>query len=183
MSSQKKHPDGCFFLYLRHNEMSSMLGDVMQLLKKALFLSVGLLCVSPVMATEFDQYLQDQQIIDQKFKIKNTKQLNELLNVLSAEDSRTLPLKIDQNTVIEKLQLSSTQTELTGLIITPDFAQFERDLGRKHVQNLIKKNLSQNCDIFFEHQYQRENPYRVVLNLSSDQHQYQLELKQKDCQL
>ena len=155
----------------------------MQLLKKTMLLGLTCLLSVPVLATEFDQYLQDQQILDQKFKIKKAKQLNELLKVLSAEDSRTLPLQMDQNTVIEKLQLSSTKTELQGLIITPDFAQFERDLGRNEVQDLIKKNLSQNCEIFFEHEYQRANPYRIVLSLSSAQHEYNVELKQKDCML
>ncbi|WP_122901565.1 hypothetical protein [Acinetobacter sp. B51(2017)] len=153
----------------------------MQLFKKTVLFSLGLMLSAPVLATEFDQYLQQQKIIDQKFKIKNAKELNALLTVLSAEDSRTLPLQIDQNTVIEKLQLSSSKTQLTGLIVTPDFEQFERDLGHQEVQALIKKNLSQNCEIFFEHEYQRANPYRVVLNLSSAQHQYTVELKQKDC--
>lgn len=155
----------------------------MQLLKKTVLLSLSLVLSAPVLATEFDQYLQDKQIIDHKFKIKNSKQLNDLLTVLSAEDSRTLPLQIDQNTVIEKLHLSSSKTQLTGLIVTPDFEQFERDLGRAEVQNLIKKNLSQNCEIFFEHEYQRANPYRIVLNLSSAQHQYAVELSLRDCAL
>ena len=155
----------------------------MQLLKKTVLFGLTCLLSVPVLATEFDQYLQQKQIIDQKFKIKKAKQLNELLNVLSAEDSRTLPLQIDQNTVIEKLQLSSNKTELQGLIITPDFEQFERDLGRSEVQDLIKKNLSQNCELFFEHEYQRANPYRVVLNLSSASQKYAVEIQQKDCAL
>jgi len=67
------------------------------------------------------------------------------------------------------------------LIITPDFAQFEQDLGAKEVQKVIKKNVVQNCNIFFEHQYQRQNPYIIKLQLSSEKNSYDLELKQKDC--
>ena len=155
----------------------------MHFLKKSLILSLSLFVTLPALATEFDQYLQQQQILDQNFKIKDSTQLNALLNVLSAEDSRTLPLQIDQNTVIEQLKLKSDMTELKGLIVTPDFAQFERDLGRKEVHEFIQRNLSQNCDIFFEHEYQRVNPYRVVLNLSSQQQQYQVELQREDCAL
>ena len=108
-------------------------------------------------------------------------QLDELLSVLSAEDSKTLPLEIDHNTIIEQLSLTSKKTELKGMIITPDFAQFEQDLGSKEVQKLIKKNLIQNCPIFFEHEYQKRNPYLVEFDLSSEKNHYKLELKQKDC--
>ncbi|WP_298144702.1 hypothetical protein [uncultured Acinetobacter sp.] len=155
----------------------------MHFFKKALILSLSLFLTLPALATEFDQYLQQQDILDQNFKIKDSTQLNALLNVLSAEDSRTLPLQIDQNTIIEQLKLKSDMTELKGLIVTPDFAQFERDLGRKEVHEFIQRNLSQNCDIFFEHEYQRVNPYRVVLNLSSQQQQYRVELQRADCAL
>lgn len=155
----------------------------MHFLKKALILSLSLFLTLPALATEFDQYLQQQDILDQNFKIKDSTQLNALLNVLSAEDSRTLPLQIDQNTIIEQLKLKSDMTELKGLIVTPDFGQFERDLGRKEVHEFIQRNLSQNCDIFFEHEYQRVNPYRVVLNLSSQQQQYRVELQRADCAL
>lgn len=132
-------------------------------------------------ASEFDQYLQSKQIIDENFKIQEPKQLDELLSVLSAEDSKTLPLEIDHNTIIEQLSLTSKKTELKGMIITPDFAQFEQDLGSKEVQKLIKKNLIQNCPIFFEHEYQKRNPYLVEFYLSSEKNHYKLELKQKDC--
>ena len=134
-----------------------------------------------VHASEFDEYLQSKKIIDQNFKIQQPKVLDELLAVLSAEDSKTLPLEIDHNTIIEQLQLSAEKTELKGMIITPDFAQFEADLGRKEVQKLIMKNLVQNCPIFFEHEYQKKNPYLVEFDLSSEKNHYKLELKQKDC--
>ena len=97
------------------------------------------------------------KIIDQNFKIKQPETLNEILTVLTAEDSRTLPIEIDNNTIIEQFNLYADRTELKGLIITPDFAQFEQDLGAKEVQKWLKECCA-NCNIFFEHQYQRHNP-------------------------
>ena len=47
-----------------------------------------------IQASEFDDYLQSKQIIDQNFKIKQPETLNEILTVLTAEDSRTLQLKL-----------------------------------------------------------------------------------------
>ncbi|MDM1324538.1 MULTISPECIES: hypothetical protein [Acinetobacter] len=136
-----------------------------------------------VHASEFDQYLQEKNIIDSKFKIQKKAELNELLAVLSAEDSRTLPLQIDQNTIIEQLQLSANKTTLKGLITTPDFSQFEKDLGRKEVMKMIRNNLLNNCEIFFEHRYQIENPYKVELSLSSQTQTYKTDISQKDCKL
>ena len=75
-------------------------------------------------------------------------ELNELLTVLSAEDSKTLPLQIDHNTIIEQLQLTANKTTLKGMITTPDFSQFEKDLGRKEVLKVIRNNLLNNCQIF-----------------------------------
>ena len=100
-------------------------------------------------ASEFDQYLQQEKILDSKFKITNKKALNELLTLLSAEDSKTLPLQIDQNTIIEQLELTAQHTKLNGAIVTPDFAQFEQQLGRKEVTKVISENLLNNCAIFF----------------------------------
>lgn len=141
----------------------------------------GLLATMQLQASEFDSYLQQKKIINEKFKIQDKKSLNELLAVLSAEDSRTLPLQIDQNTHIETLHLTADRTTLEGLITTPDFAQFEQDLGKKEIKKLIERNLVQNCAIFFEHQYQRTNPYTVSLTLRSENQSYNVELKQKDC--
>ena len=131
--------------------------------------------------TEFDHYLQQQQLIDEKFKIQNTKALNNLLAVLSEEDSRTLPLKMDANTVIDGLKLSANRTELTGLIITPDFPQLESQLGANEVKQMLHRNLVQNCNIFFEHQYQRANPYAVSLQLNSGKQNYLLTIRHQDC--
>lgn len=143
-----------------------------------------LLCTAiQVQATEFDQYLQSKNIIDERYKIQQAETLNEILSVLSAEDSKTLPLEIDHNTIIEQLNLYADHTDLKGIITTPDFAQFEQDLGHKQVEKLIKKNLVQNCNIFFEHEYQRSNPYSIKLQLSSESKNYVIELKQKDCKV
>ena len=101
--------------------------------------------------------------------------------MLSAEDSKTLPLQIDQNTIIEQLQLTANKTTLKGMITTPDFSQFEKDLGRKEVLKVIRNNLLNNCQIFFEHRYQIVNPYKIELSLSSQTHTYNVDLSQKDC--
>ena len=136
---------------------------------------------SQVHASEFDQYLQGKGILDSKFKIEKKAELNELLAVLSAEDSRTLPLQIDQNTIIEQLHLTANKTTLKGMITTPDFSQFEQDLGRKEVLKVIRNNLLNNCEIFFEHRYQMVNPYKVELSLSSPTRTYNVDLSQRDC--
>ncbi len=56
----------------------------------------------PSYATELDDYLIQNQLIEQNYKIKDSKNLDDVLNALSDEDSRVLPVQIDQNTVIEK---------------------------------------------------------------------------------
>ena len=132
-------------------------------------------------ASEFDQYLQSKNIIDSNFKIQQPTALNELLSALSAEDSKTLPLEIDNNTIIEQLNLTSGYTELKGIIITPDFTQFEADLGKAEIKKMIMQNLISNCKIFFEHEYQLNNPYSIKLELNSEKNQYALELTQEDC--
>ncbi|WP_104491796.1 hypothetical protein [Acinetobacter indicus] len=132
-------------------------------------------------ASELDQYLQQKQIIDAKYKIKNTTGLNEILNIISVEDSRTLPYQVDQNTIIEQMQLFADRVEVKGLINSPDFEQFAQDVGHSEVKKIMKKNLLQNCEMIFEHQFQRVNPYRIELQLSSAQQQYQLQLKNSEC--
>lgn len=132
-------------------------------------------------ANELDQYLQQKQIIDAEYKIKNTTGLNEILNIISVEDSRTLPYQVDQNTIIEQMQLFADRVEVKGLINSPDFEQFAQDVGHSEVKKIMKKNLLQNCEMIFEHQFQRVNPYRIELQLSSAQQQYQLQLKNSEC--
>mgnify|MGYP003440521261 CR=1 FL=1 len=132
-------------------------------------------------ATEFDQYLQSKKIIDDHFIIIEKQQFNELLASISAEDSRTLPLQIDQNTIIEKLALFADHTDLEGIITTPDFNQLENDLGKAEIKKLIEKNLINNCNILFEHKYQQSNPYHIDIVLNSDHNQYTLKIQHKDC--
>ncbi|NHC04011.1 hypothetical protein G9F31_09535 [Acinetobacter sp. 187] len=146
----------------------------------------SLCLVSPVhaatsQATEFDQYLKEKKILNDQYKIEDKKQLNEIPKVLSAEDSKTLPLQIDQNSLIEQLELSANQTILKGSITTPDFNQFEKDLGKKDIRKMIEKNLLNNCDVLFEHEYQRVNPYSIAIELKSDHDQYDFKVTQKDC--
>ena len=132
-------------------------------------------------ATEFDQYLKEKKILNDQYKIEDKKQLNEILKVLSAEDSKTLPLQIDQNSLIEQLELSANQTILKGSITTPDFNQFEKDLGKKDIRKMIEKNLLNNCDVLFEHKYQRVNPYSITIELKSDHDKYDFKVTRKDC--
>lgn len=133
------------------------------------------------LSSEFDQYLQQKNILDQNFKIIDKPALAELVTALSEEDSKTFPIEVDHNTILEKLEMDAEKTILTGMIITPDFNQFEKDLGKKEVTQFIRKNLINNCPIFFEHEYQRHNPYTVELKLHSTTNTYEFSLAPKDC--
>lgn len=135
-----------------------------------------------VQATELDDYLVQQKIVDINYKIKNTQRLTDVLSYLSDEDSRTLPLQIDQNTLIEKLRLYPNRIEIEGIITSPDFKQFSQDMSTHDVKKLFTDNLIKNCDHLFEHQFQRVNPYEVRMKLSTDQKQYSVELKNSACQ-
>ena len=144
----------------------------------------SLLLIDSVQAktTELDQYLVKKQILDQTYKIKDTKALNEILDVISDEDSRTMPFQADQNTLIEQLRLYADHIDIQGFITTPDFIQFAEDIGDKKVKLLIKQNLIQNCHLFFEHEFQRVNPYHVAIKLSSDNKNYHMKIKNNECQ-
>ncbi|MDM1247629.1 hypothetical protein HX005_09515 [Acinetobacter sp. R933-2] len=133
-------------------------------------------------ATELDDYLIQQKIISADYKIKNNKKLTEVLTYLSDEDSRTLPLQIDQNTLIEKLRLHSNYIEIEGIITSPDFKQFAQSLNTQDIKKLFTDNLIKNCDQLFEHQFQRLNPYEVRMKLSTNEKQYSVELKNSQCQ-
>lgn len=153
-------------------------------------LKIIVLCLSSLIlintaqakATELDQYLLKKKILDQTYKIKNPKALNEILNVMSDEDSRTMPYQVDQNTVIEQLRLYADHIDIQGIIMTPDFTQFAEDIGDKQVKYLIKQNLIQNCHLFFEHEFQRINPYHVDIKLSSDDKNYKMKIRNTECQ-
>lgn len=149
------------------------------LLGSSLFISS---LFSIVQATELDDYLVQQKIVDANYKIKNTKRLAEVLSYLSDEDSRTLPLQIDQNTLIEKLRLYPNYIEIQGLITSADFKQFTQSMSPQDVKKLFTDNLIRNCNHIFEHQFQRINPYEVRMKLSTDEKQYSLKLENAQCQ-
>lgn len=132
-------------------------------------------------ASEFDQYLQEKQILNDEFKIIDQNALNELLAVLSAEDSKTLPIQVDSNTLIEDLQLFHDRTRLKGRIITPNFDQLENTLSSEELQKMVWDGVLKSCDVLFEHQYQQANPYQVQLELVSQTHKYDVDITQQDC--
>jgi len=131
--------------------------------------------------TDLDQYLLKKKIVDQNYSIKNTTALNEILDYISDEDSRTMPYQLDQNIVIEKMRLYADHVEISGLITSPDFKQFAQDIGDRQVHEMMKKNLVHSCPKFFEHQFQRVNPYQVKIKLTAEQKNYDLSLKNSDC--
>ena len=131
--------------------------------------------------TEFDQYLINKKILGSDLKIKDTKALNEILEVISEEDSRTLPYQFDQNMLMEKYQIRSSHVDIEGIITTPDFSQFEQAIGLKEVQKLMKNNTLQNCHLLFEHEFQRRNPYTVNMKLASEKQTYQYTIKNSEC--
>ncbi|QOW46342.1 MULTISPECIES: hypothetical protein [Acinetobacter] len=135
-----------------------------------------------IQATELDDYLVQHKIVDANYKIKNNQRLKDVLSYLSDEDSRTLPLQIDQNTLIEKLRLHPNYIEIEGIITSPDFKQFSQDMSSQEIKKLFTDNLTKNCAHLFEHQFQRVNPYEVRMKLSTDDKQYSVELKNSSCQ-
>ena len=54
--------------------------------------------------TDLDQYLLKKKIVDTNYTVKNSTALNEILDYISDEDSRTMPYQLDQNIVIEKMR-------------------------------------------------------------------------------
>ncbi|WP_446324602.1 hypothetical protein [Acinetobacter sp. 1207_04] len=83
-------------------------------------------------ASEVDEYLQQKNIIDAQYKIINKQYLKDVLSALNDEDSRVLPIQVDQNTIIEKMQLHTDHIEIQGLITSEDFAQFAIYWTRKN---------------------------------------------------
>ena len=131
--------------------------------------------------SELDQYLVQHDILTVDYKIKNVTALNEILDVISDEDSRTMPYQVDQNTVIEQRTTTDKQINIRGMIISPDFTQFVESTGYNNVKNMIKQNLIHNCDSMFEHQFQRVNPYVLNLQLSAEKTQFNVLLPNSEC--
>ncbi|WP_151811151.1 hypothetical protein [Acinetobacter bereziniae] len=136
----------------------------------------------PSYATELDDYLIQNQLIEQNYKIKDTKNLDDVLNALSDEDSRVLPVQIDQNTVIEKIRLYHDHIDLEGLITSENFKQFADSMGKEKTQQFLMQGMLENCGLIFENEFQRRNPYYVKMKLSSAEKVYELKLKNDQCQ-
>ena len=132
-------------------------------------------------ATELDDYLIKNQLIEQNYKIKDSKNLDDVLNALSDEDSRVLPVQIDQNTVIEKIRLYHDHIDLEGLITSENFKQFSDSMGQEKTQQFLMQGMQENCHLIFENEFQRHNPYYVKMKLSSAQKVYELKLKNDQC--
>jgi len=153
----------------------------------SLALAIGSLTIAntvysaDVKGTEFDQYLIEKNILDANFKIKNKIALNEILLAMGEEDSRTLPYQVDQNMIMEKMTSDSEHIHIEGVISTSNFEQFEKDVGIKTVKNLIKNNSLQNCELLFEHMFQRVNPYVLSLKLASSDQVYDINIKNSEC--
>ncbi|ELW85883.1 MULTISPECIES: hypothetical protein [Acinetobacter] len=136
----------------------------------------------PSYATELDDYLIQNQLIEQNYKIKDSKNLDDVLNALSDEDSRVLPVQIDQNTVIEKIRLYHDHIDLEGLITSENFKQFADSMGKEKTQQFLMQGMLENCGLIFENEFQRRNPYYVKMKLSSAEKVYELKLKNDQCQ-
>ncbi|MDQ9818947.1 hypothetical protein RFY44_08635 [Acinetobacter bereziniae] len=133
-------------------------------------------------ATELDDYFIQNQLIEQNYKIKDSKNLDDVLNALSDEDSRVLPIQIDQNTVIEKIRLYHDHIDLEGLITSENFKQFADSMGKEKTQQFLMQGMLENCGLIFENEFQRRNPYYVKMKLSSAEKVYELKLKNDQCQ-
>ena len=132
-------------------------------------------------ATELDDFLIQKNLIDQNYKIKDQKNLDDVLIALSEEDSRVLPLQIDQNTLIEQMNLHHDHIDLQGIITSTDFNQFANNVGKEKIHELLIKGMLENCDLIFENQFQRQNPYYVKMKLVSDHKSYELKIKNNQC--
>lgn len=132
-------------------------------------------------ATELDDFLIQKNLIDQNYKIKDQKNLDDVLIALSEEDSRVLPLQIDQNTLIEQMNLYHDHIDLQGIITSTDFNQFANNVGKEKIHELLIKGMLENCDLIFENQFQRQNPYYVKMKLVSDHKSYELKIKNNQC--
>lgn len=150
---------------------------IIPLLTACAFLALSL----TTQATELDQYLIQKNLIDTNFKIKDTKNLDALLNALSEEDSRVFPVQIDQNTVIEKMQLFHNHIDMQGLITSDDFNQFANSVGKEKTYDFLLKGLVENCHLIFENEFQRQNPYYVKMKLVSQQKIYDLKVENSQC--
>jgi hypothetical protein len=132
-------------------------------------------------ATELDDYLIQKNLIGQGYKIIDQQNLDDVLTALSEEDSRVLPVQVDQNTVIEKIHMYHDHVDLQGLITSKDFNQFSNSMGKEKTQQLLMEGMLENCHLLFENEFQRQNPYYVKIKLMSEHKAYELKLKNEQC--
>ncbi|MEG0482944.1 MAG: hypothetical protein RR575_05660 [Acinetobacter sp.] len=144
-------------------------------------ITLFLLISMSIHATELDDYLIQKNLIDVNYKIKDQKNLDDVLAALSEEDSRVLPVQIDQNTVIEQMYVYHDHIDLQGIITSTDFNQFANNVGKEKIHELLIKGMLENCDLIFENQFQRQNPYYVKMKLLSDHKSYELKIKNDQC--
>ena len=104
-------------------------------------------------ATELDDYLIQKNLIGQDYKIIDQQNLDDVLTALSEEDSRVLPVQVDQNTVIEKIHMYHDHVDLQGLITSKDFNQFSNSMGKEKTQQLLMKGMLENCHLLFENKF------------------------------
>lgn len=119
--------------------------------------------------------------INSNYKITNKTALNELLAAISDEDSRILPLQIDQNTLIEKMRMNSTSLDIIGVITSENFTQFAKASGQQKIQKLLTEGMIENCDQIFPNEFQRNNPYIADITLNTQTSNYQIHLKSSQC--
>jgi len=150
---------------------------IIPMLTASLFLTFSMLSY----ATELDNYLIQKNLIDENYKIKDQKNLDDVLTALSQEDSRVFPIQIDQNTVIEQMHLYHDHLDLQGLITSTDFNQFANSVGKEQTQQFLIKGMIENCHLIFENEFQRRNPYYVKMKLVSEQKIYELKIKNEQC--
>lgn len=142
-----------------------------------------ILCLlsSSIHATALDQYLIEKKLLNNDYTIAKTSELKELLAALSDEDSRILPLQIDQTTLIEQMRMYPDHLQLQGIITSADFTQFAASQSKEKIHQLLTDGMLENCKQIFENEFQRVNPYKAKLTLSSDKNIYHIQIINSQC--
>ena len=113
-------------------------------------MSVYMLISQSSYATELDDYLIQKNLIGQDYKIIDQQNLDDVLTALSEDDSRVLPVQVDQNTVIEKIHMYHDHVDLQGLITSKDFNQFSNSMGKEKTQQLLMEGMLENCHLLLK---------------------------------
>lgn len=91
-------------------------------------------CFTLCKASELDQYLVQQKILSADYKIQNIVALNEILDIISDEDSRTMPYQVDQKTQLNLIRRQTNKSMTSDMIVSPDFTQFVESTGYNNVK-------------------------------------------------